>query len=314
MKVLVTGGAGFIGYHLVKRLLDRNINVVVVDNFTLGKKEHVEEFKNNKNYSFYEIDINNTEDFCNRLKNENFDLIYHLAANSDIQKGGKNPNVDFRDTFMTTFSVLEYMRSKDIKRLFFSSTSAIYGDKKESLVETIGDIKPISYYGASKYAGENFISAYTFMNDLETIVFRFPNVIGPNLTHGVIYDFSKKLEINSKELTILGDGSQSKQYIYVSDLIDAIVLLTLDKKTEMGLEIYNVGVETATSVTRIAEIVCEELEYKNVKFNYTGGKIGWKGDIPKFRFDLSKIKKTGWSPKYSSEEAVRETIKNIKEK
>lgn len=311
MRALVTGGAGFIGTHLVERLLNENYEVIVVDNFTLGKKENVEKYLGNKNYKFYEIDIANNEEFCEKLRNEKIDIVYHLAANSDIQKGGKNPDVDYRDTFMTTRGVLELMKKNNIKSLFFSSTSAVYGDEHGKLLtEDLGGLLPISYYGGAKYASENFISSYSYMNDFNTMIFRFPNVIGPNLTHGVIYDFYKKLLSNPNELEILGDGTQTKPYIYVLDLIDCIMLMT--KNISKGVQIYNVGVESATSVTKIADIVCEELGYQNVKYNYTGGNVGWKGDVPKFQYDLTKIHNFGWMAKHTSDEAVRETVKNIK--
>ena len=214
---------------------------------------------------------------------------------------------------MTTYTVLEYMRRENIKNLFFSSTSAIYGDKKELLTEVTGDLHPISYYGGAKYASEGFISSYSFMNDFNTVIFRFPNVIGPNLTHGVIFDFVKKLQKNPNELEILGDGTQTKPYLYVLDLVDAIVKFTLDIEMKKGVEIYNAGVETATSVTTIADIVCEELGYENVEYKYTGGNVGWKGDVPKFQYDLTKIHNAGWQAHHTSDESVRETAKYIKE-
>ena len=311
MRALVTGGAGFIGTHLVERLLKEGNEVLVVDNFTLGKQENVDKFSDNPNYKFIKIDIDNTEDFCEKLKDEKLDMVYHLAANSDIQKGGKNPSVDFGDTFKTTYSVLELMRKNNIKNLFFSSTSAIYGDEHDKLItENMGGLLPISYYGGAKFASENFISSYSYMNDFNTMIFRFPNVIGPNLTHGVIFDFKRKLENNPNELEILGDGTQTKPYIYVLDLVDVIMLMT--KNIEHGVKIYNIGVETATSVTRIADIVCEELGYKNVKYKYTGGNVGWKGDVPKFQYDLSKIHNVGWTAEHTSDEAVRETVKSIR--
>lgn len=313
MKALVTGGAGFIGTHLVRSLLERDIEVVCVDNFTLGLQENVDCFLDNPRYKFFNINIEETEKFCDTLNNEEFDIIYHLAANSDIQKGGKMPKVDFNDTFMTTYSVLELMRRKNIKKLFFSSTSAVYGDKKILLSETTGDLKPISYYGGAKFASEGFVSSYTYMNDLSTVIFRFPNVIGPNLTHGVIYDFVKKLKNNPNELEILGDGTQTKPYLYVLDLVDAIVEFTLDKEMPNGVEIYNAGVDSATSVTTIANIVCEVLGYDNVKYNYTGGNVGWKGDVPKFQYDLRKIHNAGWVAKHTSDESVREAVIYIKE-
>ena len=262
MKALVTGGAGFIGSHLVERLLKEDYEVIAADNFTLGTQERVDKFLNNPKYKFYKTDIDKVEEFCELLKDEEIDIVYHLAANSDIQKGGKNPKVDFEDTFLTTLSVLELMRRKNIKNLFFSSTSAIYGDEKGILMtEDLGGLKPISYYGGAKFASESFISSYTHMNNFNTLIFRFPNVIGPNLTHGVIFDFKKKLENNPNEL---------------------------------------------------ANIVCEELGYTDVKYNYTGGNIGWKGDVPKFQFDLTKIHNIGWKASYSSDDAVRETVKYIK--
>ncbi|MBQ7141166.1 MAG: NAD-dependent epimerase/dehydratase family protein [Bacilli bacterium] len=310
MNILVTGGAGFIGSHLVERLLNNGHSVVVVDNYTLGKKENLNAVLNNKNLKIIECNIDETEKFCELLKDEKFDIVYHLAANSDIQKGGQNPDVDFRDTFMTTRSVLELMKRNNIKNLFFSSTSAVYGDKTNQLLtEDMGDLKPISYYGGAKYASESFISSYAYMNDFNVVIFRFPNVIGPHLTHGVIYDFKKKLEKNPNELEILGDGTQTKPYIYVLDLIEAMIYLT--KEFNLGVEIYNAGVETATSVTKIADIVCKELGYNNVTYKYTGGNVGWKGDIPKFQYDLSKIHNKGWTAKHTSDEAVEETVRSL---
>lgn len=311
MRALVTGGAGFIGSHLVKRLLDEGYEVICVDNFTLGNKENVEKFSSNDKYKFYELNINDNESFCEALKDEKIDIVYHLAANSDIQKGGQNPEVDYEDTFMTTRGVLELMRRNGIKNLFFSSTSAIYGNESDKLLsENLGGLLPISYYGGAKYASENFIASYSYMNDFNTMIFRFPNVIGPNLTHGVIYDFTKRLKDNPSELKILGDGTQTKPYVYVLDLVDCIMHMTKDIKK--GIQIYNVGVETATSVTRIADIVCEELGYKNVKYNYTGGNVGWKGDVPKFQYDLTKIHEAGWTASHTSDEAVRETVRSLK--
>lgn len=311
-KILITGGAGFIGTNLTKRLLEDGHEVISVDNFVIGKKEHTEIFLTNPKYHFIELDISDTDKFLEKFKNEKIDIIYHLAANSDIQKGGQNPQVDHRDTFQTTRSVLELMRQNDIKNLFFSSTSAIYGDVHgDRAAEDLGGLKPISYYGAAKYASENFISAYAYMNDLHVMTFRFPNVIGPYLTHGVIYDFTKKLRDNPKQLEILGDGKQTKPYIYVEDLIDVIVKMT--KEIPSGMEIYNIGVDTATSVTTIADIVCQVLGCEGVVYKYTGGAVGWKGDVPKFQYNLTKIHNSGWIAKNTSDEAVRKTVEWVKE-
>lgn len=311
-RVLVTGGAGFIGTNLIGRLLEGGCEVYSVDNFTIGTRENAELFNDNDCYHFVKLDIDNTEEFLSEFKDIKFDIIYHLAANSDIQKGGQDPYVDYRDTFSTTRSVLELMRQNGIRNLFFASTSAIYGDKRGELIsEDLGNLRPISYYGGAKFASESYISAYTFMNDFNTMIFRFPNVIGPYLTHGVIHDFVKKLQNDPKKLEILGDGHQTKPYIYVTDLVDAIIKMTLN--ISAGVEVYNVGVDTATSVTKIADIVCDVLGYKNVEYHYTGGSVGWKGDVPKFQYNLEKVHKAGWSARCTSDEAVRKTCEWVKE-
>ncbi len=311
MNILVTGGAGFIGYYLIDNLLESGNKVICVDNFSLGKEENIEKFKKNKNFKFYKIDIDNKEKLFSKLKNEKIDFIYHLAANSNIQKGAKNPSIDFRDTFLTTYNILELMREKDIKNLMFSSSSAIYGKKEDLIKEIDGDLKPISYYGACKLASENFISAYAYMNDLNVIAIRFPNVVGPNLTHGVIYDFVNKLKKNKNTLEILGDGTQTKEYLYIDDLINGIIILS--KEIKKGLSIYNISSSSSTSVTEIANIVCSVLNLKNVEYKYTGGKSGWKGDVPYFKYDISKILKTGWSFKNTSNEAVEKAARGYYE-
>lgn len=312
-NILITGGAGFIGSHLIRQLLETGNNIICVDDFTLGNEENIKEFRNKDNFKFIKEDVTNIDLILNLLDNKNIDIIYHLAANSDIQKGGKNPKVDFHHTLETTYASLEIARKLNIKNFFFASTSAVYGNRNEELLkEDLGNLQPISYYGASKLASEALISAYAYMNEMNVIIFRFPNVIGPNLTHGVIYDFVKKLKDNPHKLLILGDGTQSKPYIFVLDLIDAILKMT--NNIEKGVEIYNIGVEGTTSVTKIANIVCAELGLENVEYEYTGGNIGWKGDIPKFQYDLTKIHSKGWTSAHNSDESVKETVKYLKKK
>ena len=310
MKTLVVGGAGFIGSNLCEALLEYGNQVVCIDNLSLGSIQNIKGIEKNAGFTFYEEDVVNSENLLDIFRKEKPDVVFHLAANSDIQASASNPEVEYRNTYTTTFCILECMRKYGIKRLFFASTSAIYGDKRGiELREDTPDLSPISYYGAAKLGSEALIQAYSYMNDMKTLIFRFPNVIGPKLTHGVIYDFIRKLDKNKEVLNILGDGKQTKPYIYVRDLVEAIIDFTNETKT--GVEIYNLGVSGATSVQKIADIICEELGLENVKYEYTGGESGWKGDVPQFRYCLDKIHKTGWKAQHTSDEAVRKTVKDV---
>lgn len=309
MNILVAGGAGFIGSHLIDSLLAEGHKVICADKLIMGK-QNIEHLEGNDSFKFYEVELADQGKVDEIFTAENVDVVYHLAANSDIQKGGKEPGIDFNDTLLTTRALLEGMRKADVKRMFFASTSAVYGEMLDvELTETTGGLMPVSYYGGSKLASEALISSYVSMCDMSVVIFRFPNVIGPRLTHGAVFDFIRKLRNNPAELEILGNGTQCKPYIYVLDLVEAIVRLT--REFNPGEIVYNISVTSpGTTVTHIAEIVVEELGLQNVKFNYTGGDRGWKGDVPRFSYDISKVLATGWSPKHTSDEAVRQTVKD----
>ncbi len=310
MKVLVAGGAGFIGSNLIDLLLSNGHTVVCIDNYYIGTKENIIHLFNNPNFKMYEMDLCDMKALENIFKVEKFDYIFHLAANSDIQASAKKPSVEYKNTYTTTFNILECMRLFDVKKLFFASTSAVYGNKTDILLsESTTDLCPVSYYGAAKLGSEALISAFSYMNDFEVLVFRFPNVIGPRLTHGVVFDFIKRLKQDSTQLLILGDGTQCKPYIYVDDLVEAIIrFMNTNKK---GITLFNLGVEGTTAVTKIADIICEKMGLQNVKYNYTGGNVGWKGDVPRFQYDLSKIYATGWKARYNSDEAVAKTVEKV---
>jgi UDP-glucose 4-epimerase len=307
MNILIAGGAGFIGSHLCDALLNKGNKVVVADKLIMGD-HNIDHLKSNNNFKLYKMELANQENVDKLFSENKIDAVYHMAANSDIQKGGKDPSIDFNDTLLTTRALLEGMRKADVKNLFFASTSAVYGEMLDVvLTEETGGIKPVSYYGGAKLASEALISSYASMCDMNTVIFRFPNVIGPRLTHGAVFDFIKKLRKNPNELEILGNGTQCKPYIYVLDLVDAIVKLTEEFKP--GEDVYNISVKSeGTTVTHIAEIVVDVLGLKNVEFKYTGGDRGWKGDVPRFAYDISKVLSVGWSPKHTSDEAVRQTV------
>jgi len=310
MKSLVIGGGGFIGSHLCKALLKAGNQVICIDNFSIGTKSNIQEIKQNNDFMLYEADASIKKSLDDIFKKERPEYVFHLAANSDIQASASNPDIEYKNTYTTTFQTLSCMRKYNVKKLFFASTSAVYGDKRGILLdETTPELSPISYYGAAKLGSEALISAFSYMNDIEALIFRFPNVIGPKLTHGVIYDFYQKLQKNQKQLQILGDGKQSKPYIYVTDLINAIMMFK--EKRKKGIAIYNVGVEGETSVTQIADIICKEMKLSDVEYVYTGGESGWKGDVPRFQYCIEKIHKAGWMASYSSDEAVKKTVRDI---
>lgn len=309
MKAVVIGGAGFIGSNLCDALLQRESSVVCIDNLSNGSRKNLSKMLLNSAFCFYEGDATDMEFMDKVFSGEKPDVIFHLAANSDIQASASNPEVEYRNTYTTTFCILECMRKYDIKKIFFASTSAVYGDKRGiELIEETPDLSPISYYGAAKLGSEALLHAYSYMNDLKTLIFRFPNVVGPRLTHGVIYDFIKKLDKDKSVLNILGDGNQTKPYVYAKDLVEAIIDFTNNMK--QGVEIYNLGVSGATSVRKIADIICEELGLENVRYEFTGGESGWKGDVPRFQYCLDKIHGIGWKAEYTSDDAVREAVRD----
>lgn len=305
MKILVTGGAGFIGSHLCDALIAHGHNITIVDNLVLGRKENIAHLIGNPRFRFIEVDLLDLPPMRKIFTEDKFDMVYHLAANSDIQKGGKDPLVDFNLTFNTTFNVLQLLKEFEIKKFFFASTSAIYGETYDVLNEDYGPLKPVSNYGAGKLASEAFISAFSSTYGIQTWITRFPNVVGERFTHGVIYDFIKKLRNNPEELEVLGNGEQCKPYVYVKDLVEAI-LYVIDHADEK-YNVYMIGSDSRTKVKEIAVMVIEEMGL-NARIRYTGGDRGWVGDVPEFRYDLTKINKLGWTAPHNSNESVRLAI------
>lgn len=305
MNILVTGGAGFIGSHLNDALIDRGHIVTVVDNLVLGKMVNISHLLSNPNFHFFEEDLNDFSSLRNIFQLGHFDMVYHLAANSDIQKGVKDPLIDYKLTFNTTFNILQLMKEFEVKKLFFASTSAIYGETNDVYSEDYGPLRPVSNYGAGKLASEAFISAFSSTYNIQTWITRFPNVVGERFTHGVIYDFICKLQKNPNVLGVLGNGEQCKPYMYVKDLVDGI-LFVVDHAAE-PYNVYMLGSDTRTKVKEIAAMVIEEMGL-NASIEYAGGDRGWVGDVPEFRYDLSKVNRLGWMAPRSSNDSVRLAI------
>jgi UDP-glucose 4-epimerase len=301
-KVFVTGGAGFIGAHLVNTILDTTDSTVTVfDNFSIGQRFHFGERMSDARLTIIEADAQDQDKLIQSIQGH--DIVYHFAANSDIARAQQEPAIDFLNGTLLTHNVLEAMRITGVKRIAFTSGSGVYGEVGSTPVpENYDRMLPISTYGACKLASEALISAYSFMFDITGTVFRFANVVGPNQTHGVAYDFIQRLAQDPTQLKIFGDGTQSKPYIHIDDILKAFFLI--EKTQASGYDVLNVGSQDHLTVHEIADIVCERMGLSNVKYLFTGGSRGWKADVPVYRLNTNKIRACGWQNTRNSREAV----------
>jgi len=314
-KALITGGAGFIGSHLVDSLMNKGWEIVVLDNLSSGNLKNISKWLQNEQIEFIKGDLKNATDAQKAVKDA--ELAFHMAANPEVCVGETDPSVHFEDNLVATFNLLEAMRkSKMAKTLVLSSTSTIYG---EALViptpEEYGPLVPISLYGASKQGCEALACSYAYTFGIRTLILRLANVVGARSTHGVIPDFIKKLQSNPKKLSILGNGTQTKSYLHIDDCIDAILHLTARfLESANRVDIYNVGAFDQIGVRRIAEILVEQMKLPNVKFMLTGGVNGgrgWLGDVKLMHLSIKKLRDAGWKPKYNSEEAIQLATKTL---
>ena len=292
-KILITGGAGFIGSHVVDWLIKDGYEVTVIDNLSNGKKEFINAHLFNSKFNFYEQDITDFDSLKEIMAGH--DLVWHLAANTDIIGGVEKPSRDLKDCVIGTFNVLEAMRILKLKNLIFSSTGAVYGDLCLEIPtsEKGGPLLPVSTYAAGKIGSEAFISAYSYLYGIRALMFRFGNVIGERMTHGVIFDFINKLKNNPNELLIRGDGFQEKNYFLVEECIDGMAwaFRNIKLSEKYPCDVFNLGTETVTRVTKIADIVKDELGCGEAKIIIEGTERAWPGDQPKVHITVDKIKK-----------------------
>ncbi|HEX9160747.1 MAG TPA: NAD-dependent epimerase/dehydratase family protein [Thermoanaerobaculia bacterium] len=311
MRVLVTGAAGFIASNLIPRLLARGDEVWGIDNFFLGKRAYVVK---HERFHFHDFDLLDLEQVVAVMERAKPDLIWHLAANSDISYGTKYTDFDLKGGTLATYNVLESMRRTGAVQIIFSSSGAVYGEPAVMPTpEDYGPIFPISLYAASKVACETLITAFGHNYEMRCWMFRFGNIVGPNPTHGVIHDFVLRLRDNPRELVVLGDGTQSKPYVHVTDCIDGIEFGYRNAREQVNC--FNLAVDDQTSVTEIAEwtIHAMGIERDSIEVKYTGGPRGWKGDVAQVKLDTRRMAKLGWRPKLTSREAVRRSIGEIVE-
>ncbi len=303
---LVTGGAGFIGSHLVDALVREGKEVRVLDNFSSGKMSFLSHHEGNGNVEIVEGDTLDLEILTESM--DGVETVHHMAANPDIRLGTEVTDTDLRQGTVATYNVLEAMRLSDVSRISFSSSSAVYGEAEMMPTpENYGPIMPISLYGASKLASEALITAWAGTFGAQGFIHRFANIVGPRGTHGVIFDFIHKLKKDPSRLEVLGDGNQEKSYMSAYDCVRS--MLHVIEHEEGASSIYNLGTGDTCSVSRIAEIVVEESGLGDVEIEYTGGKRGWAGDVPKTYLEVSKLLSTGFEPTSMSEEAIRDTAR-----
>ena len=309
VKYFVTGGAGFIGAHLVNHLIDATpSSVTVFDNFSTGRKWAFGDRINDPRLVIVERDIRDQAALTRVIAGH--DIVYHFAANSDIARAATEPAIDFLNGTLLTHNVLEAMRETGVRRILFTSGSGVYGDVPAvPIPEEYSKTRPISTYGACKLASESMISAYCHMFEITGTAFRFANVVGPHQTHGVAYDFMRRLAKNPARLKIFGDGQQTKPYIHIDDVIAALQLM--QRCQLVGYDVFNVGTNDSLTVRDVADIVVERMGLTNVRYDFTGGERGWKADVPVYKLDSRKIRNGGWSSRRNSREAVTAAVDSM---
>jgi UDP-glucose 4-epimerase len=305
-RTFIAGGAGFIGSHVAHALLRRdNQEVVVFDNLASGDRAYLADVLGDPRLTFVEADLKDANQVVAAMRG--CDDVFLFAANPDIARAVEEPSIDFWKGTYLTHNVIEAARITDVSRIIYSSGSGVYGDQgTDEVDEQYGPLIPVSTYGASKLACEAMLAAYTHMFDLQAVTFRFANVVGDLQTHGVTYDFVRRLLVDPTHLRIMGDGSQSKSYIHVDDVVSAMLLLADDGWS--GYEVYNAGTGDYITVTEIADLVVERMGLTNVEYEYTGGRRGWKGDVPVVRFRSERLEARGWRCRRSSREALIASI------
>jgi UDP-glucose 4-epimerase len=307
----VVGGAGFIGSHFADALLSSPLTrrVTIFDNFSSGHEWHLERHRSDSRLDIIRADASDIDALTATV--EGHDWVIHLASNPDIAQAIENPEIDFYRGTMLTHNVVEATRRAGVKRMMYASGSGVYGDAGDAVVgEDYAPMRPVSTYGASKLAGEAIIASYCAMFGLHACAFRFGNVVGARQTHGVGFDFVRRLAAKPSRLRILGDGQQSKPYIHVTDVVEAV--LCAARIASEPFSVFNVATDDSVTVTEIAELAVEALGLLSWPvFEYTGGRCGWRGDVPVVRLDSSRMRSLGWFPKWNSREAVRHSLKEL---
>jgi UDP-glucose 4-epimerase len=307
-KVFITGGAGFIGSHLVDRLAQDGWTITVFDNLSSGREEFIKQHIGKSYFTFVKGELLDINQVKKAIKDHN--LVFHLAANPDIRYGIEHTDTDLKQNTIVTYNVLESMRLNDISEIAFASTSTIYGEPNVMPTpEDYGPLYPISLYGASKLACEALITSFCHTFNMKCWIYRFANIVGGRGTHGLIFDFINKLKKNPKELEILGDGKQAKSYLLVDDCVDSMLFIYENARDQFN--VFNLGSNDRMDITTIADILVKKMGLKDVKYMFTGGSRGWPGDVPQMFLDVRKLNNLGWKAKHNSRQAVEIAIERM---
>lgn len=300
----ITGGAGFIGSHIVDVLVSAGCRVTVYDNLSLSTDQYLADYVKRGDITFYQNDLLDRATLTSAMAGH--DIVWHLAANTDIPAGYTKHRLDLDNDIIATCNVLEAMLDNNISDILFPSTGAVYGESiKGKFSETSGPLLPLSLYGAGKISAEAFIAAYCSLFDLRAWMFRFGNVIGARTNHGILYDFITKLRKSPQVLEILGTGKGEKNYFLVEECINGMLFIRQRLPNGPFPVLVNLGTDSTTTIMNIAEIVIEEMGQQSVHYRFTGTPRGWPGDQPVVLLDMTKIHALGWRARRTSDEAVR---------
>jgi UDP-glucose 4-epimerase len=308
-KILVTGGAGFIGSHLVDSLMKKKNEVIVIDNLISSSTQYIQKYFESEKFQFIEGDIRNLDDL-HKIKSS-IDYIFHFAADPDVRQSVHTPLTSFDHNVQGTLNLLELARKKEVKGFIFASSGGtLYGDVDTFPIKETDLLRPISPYGASKAAGEMYISAYANSYNFKAISVRLANIFGERSNHGVTYEFFNRLKENPKELEILGDGQQKKSYLHVSDCVEAcLVVADSIHSQEKNYTYYNIGSEDWITVIDLARELETRMGLSGVNHTFTGGQKGWVGDVHLMLLSIDKLKELGWKPQYSFSEGMVKYVK-----
>ena len=308
-RALITGGAGFIGSHLVDRLVKEGWLVRVVDNLSSGAFENIARHVYRRTVELVVGDLKDPEVALKAVRG--VDTVFHFAANPEVRVSTTDPDIHFRENVITTFNLLEAIRKQGVKELVFASSSSVYGEPKEIPVDESAPIRPVSVYGASKAACENLMYAYSRLYGIRTVILRYANVVGPRLRHGVVYDLLMKLKKDRRTLEVLGDGNQVRSYIYVHDAVEATMIAYENAKKEIN--VFNVSNKDWIRVDDVVNVILDELNLTDTEVIHKPvlHGVGWPGDVKKIALKINNLSSFGFEPKLNSVEAIRRTVKSL---